>query len=391
MITFENAYEIVSNSARILGIEEVDLLATIGRVIAQDVVSDINMPPFDKSAVDGYACKRNDFNSNNRLEILEIIKAGQNPEKEVVNGYCSKIMTGAMLPIGAEIIVMVEDTEIIDNRVHFLKDKTAANICYIAEDIKKNDIVLKKGSYIKPQHIAVLASVGAFKTLVFKQPKVGIISTGDELVEPTVLPTGSKIRNSNAWQLMAQVQNAGGIPDYIGIASDNKTSTYDKITAAFATNDIVILTGGVSMGDFDYVPEIMQEIGVKILFRSIAVQPGRPTVFGIKDDKYIFGLPGNPVSSFVQFEILVKHLIQKLQNADNKAVDIILPLGADINRKKTERKSFIPVNIKEGKLFPVDYHGSAHIHSYIFADGIIAIEKGILSLKKGEFVNVRQL
>jgi molybdopterin molybdotransferase len=349
------------------------------------------MPPFDKSAVDGYACKRNDFNSNNRLEILEIIKAGQNPEKEVVNGYCSKIMTGAMLPIGAEIIVMVEDTEIIDNRVHFLKDKTAANICYIAEDIKKNDIVLKKGSYIKPQHIAVLASVGAFKTLVFKQPKVGIISTGDELVEPTVLPTGSKIRNSNAWQLMAQVQNAGGIPDYIGIASDNKTSTYDKITAAFATNDIVILTGGVSMGDFDYVPEIMQEIGVKILFRSIAVQPGRPTVFGIKDDKYIFGLPGNPVSSFVQFEILVKHLIQKLQNADNKAVDIILPLGADINRKKTERKSFIPVNIKEGKLFPVDYHGSAHIHSYIFADGIIAIEKGILSLKKGEFVNVRQL
>jgi molybdopterin molybdotransferase len=391
MITFENAYEIVSNSARILGIEEVDLLATIGRVIAQDVVSDINMPPFDKSAVDGYACKRNDFNSNNRLEILEIIKAGQNPEKEVVNGYCSKIMTGAMLPIGAEIVIMVEDTEIIDNRVHFLKDKTATNICYIAEDIKKNDIVLKKGSYIKSQHIAVLASVGAFKTLVFKQPKVGIISTGDELVEPTVLPTGSKIRNSNAWQLMAQVQNAGGIPDYIGIASDNKTSTYDKITTAFATNDIVILSGGVSMGDFDYVPEIMQEIGVKILFRSIAVQPGRPTVFGIKDDKYIFGLPGNPVSSFVQFEILVKHLIQKLQNADNKAVDIILPLGADINRKKTERKSFIPVNIKEGKLFPVDYHGSAHIHSYIFADGIIAVEKGVLSLKKGELVNVRQL
>jgi molybdopterin molybdotransferase len=391
MITFENAYEIVSNSAKILGVEEVNLMDTIGRVIAQDIVSDINMPPFDKSAVDGYACKRSDFNNKNNLEILEIIKAGKNPEMEVVKGHCSKIMTGAMLPFGAEIVVMVEDTEVVENKVHFLNDKTSANICYLAEDIKTNDIVLTKGSYIKPQHIAVLASVGANRILVFRQPKVGIISTGDELVEPEIVPKDSQIRNSNAWQLMAQVRNAGGIPEYIGIAKDDKDSTSEMITNAFKINDIVILTGGVSMGDFDYVPEIMNEIGVEILFKSIAVQPGRPTVFGIKDDKYIFGLPGNPVSSFVQFEILVKHLIHKLQSSDINSVDIILPMGADINRKKTERKSFIPVNIKEGKLYPIDYHGSAHIHSYVFADGIIAMEKGVLLLRKGELVNVRQL
>lgn len=391
MITFENAYEIVSNSARISGTEEVEMLNAIGRVIARDITSDINMPPFDKSAVDGYACKRNDFNNKTDVGIIEIIPAGKNPVKEVTNGYCSKIMTGAMLPAGADFVVMVEDTIMVENKVRFLKDKTSANVCYLAEDIKQNDIVLKKGTFIKPQHIAVLASVGATRINVYKKPRVGIISTGDELVEPNIVPTASLIRNSNAWQLIAQVQNAGGIPDYIGIAKDNKESTFEMITAAFASNDIVILTGGVSMGDFDYVPEIMQEIGVNILFKSIAVQPGRPTVFGVKEEKYIFGLPGNPVSSFVQFEMLVKPLINKMQACESKMISLILPMGADINRKKTERKSFLPVSIRNGEVFPVDYHGSAHIHSYIYADGIIAMEKGILSLKKGELVNVRQL
>lgn len=391
MISFENALDIVNNAAKTIGTEEVNMLDSCGRIIAQNIISDINMPPFDKSAVDGYACKRLDFNSKSEPEIIEVIPAGKNPEKEVTEGYCSKIMTGAMLPHGADFVVMVEDTEVRENKVRFMKDKTSANICYLAEDIKMNDIVLYKETFVKPQHIAVLASVGASKVLVYKQPKVGIISTGDELVEPNIIPKDSEIRNSNAWQLMAQVKNAGGIPDYIGIALDNKASTFEKISKAFENNDIVILTGGVSMGDFDYVPDIMKEIGVDILFKSIAVQPGRPTVFGVKENKYIFGLPGNPVSSFVQFEMLVKPLIQKMQAFETNLINLMLPMGTDINRKKTERKSFLPVSIRNGELYPVEYHGSAHIHSYIFADGIITMEKGILTLKKGELVNVRQL
>jgi len=391
MISFENAYDIVSKSAKILDTEIVSMMESVGRIVAQDIVSDINMPPFDKSAVDGYACKREDFNNKIDLEIIEIIAAGKNPEKEIHKACCSKIMTGAMLPKGADIVVMVEDTEIVDNKVRFLKDITASNICYRAEDIKQNEIVIAEGTLIKPQHIAVLASVGAINIIVYRKPEVGIISTGDELVEPDILPENSQIRNSNAWQLMAQVKQAGGKPNYIGIAKDNKISTYELITSAFAYNDIVILTGGVSMGDFDYVPEIMNETGVEIKFRSIAVQPGRPTVFGIKDNKYIFGLPGNPVSSFVQFEMLVKPLIFKLQKKALAVTDMIIPMGADINRKKTERKSFLPVSIRNGKAFPVDYHGSAHIHAYVDADGILTMEKGVLSLKKGEMVNVRQL
>jgi molybdopterin molybdotransferase len=233
--------------------------------------------------------------------------------------------------------------------------------------------------------------VGAVKIKVFGKPAVGIISTGDELVEPDTKPAVSQIRNSNAWQLMAQVERCGAKANYHGIAADNKKTTFDKINEALQLNDIVILTGGVSMGDFDYVPEIMKELDINILFKNIAVQPGRPTVFGLKDRKYIFGLPGNPVSSFVQFEMLVSPLIHKLYGDQSFSADLSLIMGCDINRKKTERKSFLPVSIRNGEVFAVEYHGSAHIHSYIFADGIIAMEKGKLSLKKGEKVNVRQL
>ena len=391
MITFEDALKIVLNSSHTTFIEEVEMINAIDRVLAEDIFSDINMPPFNKSAVDGFACCKNDFDKKMELEIIEIIPAGKCPEKSISKGKCSKIMTGAMLPQGADCIVMVEDVEINGNTIIFTKGNTALNICYLSEDIQINELVLQKGTLIKPQHIAVLASVGAWKLKVFSKPKIGIISTGDELVEPNEKPALSQIRNSNAWQLLAQAQKAGASAHYEGIAADNKASTFEKINNALQNNDIVLLTGGVSMGDFDYVPEIMQEIGIQILFKSIAVQPGRPTVFGVKDDKYIFGLPGNPVSSFVQFEMLVKPLIQKMIGNQDKKIELILPMGSDIQRKKTERKSFIPVSIRNGEVFPVEYHGSAHIHSYIFADGIVAIEKGVLSLKKGEKVYVRQL
>ncbi|MEI6695579.1 MAG: gephyrin-like molybdotransferase Glp [Bacteroidota bacterium] len=391
MISFEEALGIVLNAAQHTHIEEVDMLSSNERVLAENIISDVNMPPFDKSAVDGFACRRIDFNKNTKLKIIEIIPAGKCPENSISEGECSKIMTGAMLPKGADCVVMVEDTIVNGNTISFSKENTADNICYLAEDVHINDLVLEKASLIKPQHIAVLASVGVWKPKVYSKPKLGIISTGDELVEPNIKPGLSQIRNSNAWQLMAQAQKAGATAHYEGIAADNKISTFDKITAALQNNDIVLLTGGVSMGDFDYVPEIMQEMGVKILFKSIAVQPGRPTVFGIIGNKYIFGLPGNPVSSFVQFEMLVKPLIQKMMGLQYKVNEIFLPIGVDIHRKKTERKSFLPVSIRNGEIFPVDYHGSAHIHSYIYADGIIAMEKGVLSLKKGEKVHVRQL
>lgn len=393
MIKFEEAFDIVLNSVKFpLQNERINFTDSLGRILAENVTSDINMPPFDKSAMDGFACRREDI--KNELEIIEVLPAGNIPEKKIDRNKCAKIMTGAIIPEGADCVIMVEYTEITgDNKIHFTLDNTSNNICYFAEDIKKDDLVLTKGIEIKPQHIAIMASVGCTQPLVSMRPKVGIISTGDELVEPDKFPGKSQIRNSNGHQLVAQVKRSGAIPDYIGIAEDSEEVTFKIISKALQENDIVLITGGVSMGDFDFVPEIMIKCGVDIKFKSLAVKPGKPTIFGTFNyNKFIFGLPGNPVSSYTQFELLVKPLILKLMGINELPIDIKLPMGAEYKRRKSVRKSFIPVNIsKDGKVYPVEYHGSAHIHSYVFADGITSIEIGKEKLEIGELVDVRQI
>lgn len=390
MITIEKAYQQVLEKAYLLETEKVDFIDSVGRILAEDVSSDIEMPPFDKSSMDGYACRRADI--NNRLEIIEVIPAGKTPEKEIGPNQCAKIMTGAPVPKGADFIAMVEFCEETDNKfVTVLKVTQRNNISYKAEDVKAGQVVLKKGIQIKSQHIAVFASVGYTQVLVTKQPKVGIISTGDELVEPHLKPAISQIRNSNGYQLISQVKACGAIPNYMGIADDTPEDTFDKVSKALAENDIVLLTGGVSMGSFDFVPEVLKKAGIEILFDSIAVTPGKPTTFGTAGKKLCFGLPGNPVSSFIQFELLVKPLIYKLMGLVFQPLDIQMPMGIEYKRKKSDRKAYIPVFIEDGEVFPVEYHGSAHIHALTFAQGIIYFPIGVDTLLKGETVHVRQI
>jgi len=390
MIEFDEAYKIVIDAVGVLGKEIIMLENSPGRILAEDLISDMPMPPFDKAAVDGYACRMEDLAGE--LKVIEIIKAGVEPKLEVTSGNCSKVMTGGVVPKGADIVIMVEHTKLMaEKRVKFIEEKSNTNICYLGEDVSKGQTVLHRGTLIRPQEIAVMASVGCVEVPVFKQAIVGVISTGDELVEPNITPEASQIRNSNASQLMAQVSECGAKPQYFGIAKDTEISTREIITNALANSDVVLLTGGVSMGDFDYVPKVLNDLGIEIQFKSIAVQPGRPTVFGLKDGKYLFGLPGNPVSSFVQFELLVKPMLYALMGHRLNSPILTLPMGEVFARRKTKRKSFIPVQIKSGKVHAVEYHGSAHIHSYIFADGMIAVEKGIAKLEKGEMVDVRPI
>lgn len=393
MIKFEEAFEMVQQAVQNKQpVHKVKFTESLGRILAQDIFSDVDMPPFDKSAMDGFACKKQDLRKE--LEIIEVLPAGKTPQHVVSEGQCAKIMTGAMIPEGADCVLMVEHTELTETgKVRYLREKSSANICYQAEDVKKGDLVLERGIEIKPQHIAVMASVGCTEPLVFERPTVGIVSTGDELVEPNLIPGASQIRNSNGHQLITQVQRAGGIPHYLGITEDSEKATFDVIAKALSENDIVLLTGGVSMGDFDFVPEIMKEVGVDIKFQSIAVQPGKPTLFGtFSEGKFIFGLPGNPVSSYTQFELLVRPLMQKMMGSTKLPPLLRLPMGSEYKRRKSERKSFIPVNISaDGKVYSVEYHGSAHIHSYVFADGITHIEIGKDTLAIGEMVDVRQI
>lgn len=389
MIPFEEAYKIVKDSAQKLPTERIDYMSSVNRVLAEDVHSDIEIPPFDKSAVDGFACKKDDLDSP--LKVIEVVQAGQTPVKSLNPGECTQIMTGAPIPDGADTVVMVEHTETKGELITVLKKQSKSNIIYQAEDVTEGQVVLNAGILIKPQHIAIFATVGYTNVLAYKQVKVGIISTGDELVEPNEKPGLSKIRNSNGHQLMTQAASIGALPSYYGIAKDTYEDTYDKVTKALTENDVIILSGGVSVGEFDFVPEVLAKAGIEIIFDSIAVTPGKPTTFGKASDKYCFGLPGNPVSSFVQFELLTKPLLYGLMGLDYTDPEIKLPMAEDYGRRRTTRKAFIPVHIIDGKVKPVEYHGSAHIHALSSADGIISFPIGVETLKEGELVDVRQI
>jgi molybdopterin molybdotransferase len=391
MISFDEALEVVLASGYLVATERVDLNGSLNRILAEDVISDIDMPPFNKSAVDGYACRRADL--SNELKVMEIIPAGKVPEIVIAANQCAKIMTGAPLPEGADCIVMVEDVE--ETQKGFIRYKQSTvkeNICHTGEDMRRGDLILSRGTLIQPQHIAVLATAGCVSPQVYKKVQVAVISTGDEIIEPNEKPQYSQIRNSNAYQLVAQITRFGGIPDYVGIAMDTKESTHKKITRALDGNDVLILTGGVSMGDYDHVPAVFEELDIEVRFKSIAMQPGRPTLFGTRQRQFIFGLPGNPVSCFLQFELLVKPLLYKISGHHYTPPVIRLPMGRPYKRKKSSRLSWIPVRIHEnGEVHPLKYHGSAHINSLVQADGFIPVPIGQTELLKGDLVNVRQI
>lgn len=390
MITFEEALSIVESVEVTPSVEHVALTGSLGRVLAFRVHSDVDMPPFDKSAVDGYACQRADLPGP--LSLLETISAGAQPKYRITSRKCSKIMTGAIVPQGADCILMVEHTrQNEDGTITFLKPTTANNIAYQAEDVKRGQLVLEEKTIIKPQHIAMLAAVGCTNPAVYKKPVVGIITTGDELVEPHEFPTGGKIRNSNAYQLMAQVQQTGLDVHYAGIAPDTPAETMKIIDETLEKCDVLLITGGVSLGDFDYVPAVLEDADFDIKFRSMAVQPGKPTLFATRSGKFVFGLPGNPVSSFVQFELLVKTLLYRIMGSSHNPHIVKLPMATGYSRKRTDRKSFIPVKYSLGKIEPLEYHGSAHIHAFEQAWGIMSMNVGEDNVKPGELRDVRQL
>jgi molybdopterin molybdotransferase len=391
MIPFEKAYEIVMNSAFSTDTETIPFSDSLNRVLAGTVSSDMDLPPFNKSTVDGFAIRKSDL--NNDLEIIETVPAGKEPEKSIEQNQCTRIMTGAPVPQGADCILMVEDTEMLSSgKIRFRGSFTKENIAFMAEDVKNGEVVLEKGRIIRPQDIAVMASVGHTSVMVSRMPRVGVISSGSELVEPDKIPGRSQIRNSNSFQLMAQVERAGGSGKYYGIARDDEEITFSVVEKAIAENDIVLISGGVSMGDFDFVPAVLEKAGVKILFSRVAVQPGKPTTFGLHTKAILFGLPGNPVSSFIIFEILVRPLIYKMMNFQYKPLEIKLPMKEKFSRKFAERLAFIPVIITEdNKVSPVEFHGSAHISALPNSDGIVALPVGLKTIEIGEIVSVRQI
>lgn len=387
MIPFEEAISIVEANVRPMPAEQVTLSHAAGRVLAMNVVADRDMPPHPLSAMDGFACRKSDLADT--LDVIETIPAGYAPMKKVGPKQCSRIMTGAMVPDGADTVVMFEHAE--DNgktmRVHTGNQK--ANIRLRGEDMHAGDTVLKHGTLIGPAETAVLASVGCDPLSVAKRPRVAVIATGSELVEPYETPDNAQIRNSNSYQLCAQIARAGAIPEYIGIAVDTPEEIDNYVKRALGNADVVLLSGGVSMGDYDFVPQILKQNDIDLLFEKVAVKPGKPTVFGVCGGKFFFGCPGNPVSTFVMFEMFVRPFLHKLMGASGKHRKVMAKLAEPITRRNTKRHEFRPVFFNEnGSMQSPEYHGSAHIHSYIHADGVIAMPVGVASLKEGSTVDV---
>ncbi len=389
MILFSEAFNIVMNHVFRCGTEKVSFAESLNRVLAEDIKADRDMPPFDRAAVDGFACKRSDL--GDELTVKGIIRAGEKPLFKIEKGECCKIMTGAIVPEGADFVFMKEDSlELSLERIRYTGSTPKNNISFKGEDIKTGEIILKSGKIIKPQDVAVLASVGHVSVEVSKKPMVGVISTGDEIVEPDEKPEPAEIRNSNAWQLLAHIKSAGGEPRYYGIAPDEEETTFTIVNEAIAENNIVILTGGVSLGDYDFVPDVLKRAGVKILFDKVRVQPGKPTTFGIHKSGVVFALPGNPVSCFMQFEVLVKQFMYGMMGADWKPNVYPMPMDCKYERRSTERAAWVPIKITDNfTVKPVKYHGSAHITALPYADGIVFMEHGQKVIEKDKIVNVR--
>lgn len=390
---------------KILGLEvkvktkKVPILDSLGLVLAEDVISDDDIPIYDNAAVDGYAVRAKDIKGADysypvKLKLVkEDIPAGKVPKIKLELGYCMSIMTGAPIPEGCSCVVMKEDTEREGSDVLVFKEgKEGENIRYRGEDIKEGDVVLKKSKKIYPSDIGVMASVGISEVLVYLPPVVGIITTGSELADTKDKLEIGKVRDSNNYSLSAQVKEIGAIYKRYGIVADEKTILKKKILAALSECDVLLLSGGVSVGDYDYVKDVLDEIGANLIFWRVNQKPGKPLAFLIYKDKPIFGLPGNPVSVMVCFEMYVRPLVRKMMGYRDLFRNKVMAKALHDFKHKKGRTNFARVIVekKGGRYFieSTGMQGSGILTSMVKADGIAVFPESIGDIKRDSHVEV---
>ncbi|MBI3247613.1 MAG: molybdopterin molybdotransferase MoeA [Deltaproteobacteria bacterium] len=340
MISVHDALSLILDTVTPLAGERIGLLDAVGRVLLEDIRSEREVPPFANSAMDGYAVREEDLHDITpdvpaALEVLEVIQAGAVPHHTVTSGAASKIMTGAVMPPGADTVIRVEDTEEHAGRVWIKRgERAGAHVRASGEDIRRGQTVLEKGRVLRPADIGLLASVGRGFVLVRQRPRVAILSTGNELVEIDEPLHPGQIVNSNAYTLAAAVQELGGQPVPLPIARD----TLGEIRAALneaVRHDVVLSTGGVSVGDFDFVKEAMDELGIRRLFWQVAQKPGKPLTFGLLRERPYFGLPGNPVSALVCFYLYAQPALARMMGHEKPFPPVVsATVGEDIAKAK---------------------------------------------------------
>jgi len=392
MISVDKALGIILENVFSLDTVTTGINSAFGRVLAEDIVSDIDIPPFNKSAMDGYAVRASDLSDvPSALKVIDSISAGSISRKKLQPGTCVKIMTGAPVPEGADAVVMIEDTELVsDASVSFTKKvKPGQNVCTRGEDVTKGTTILRKGTVIKGPEIAVCASVGRVFINVVRTPTVGIVSTGSEIVEPSHPLEVGKIRNSNGPMLESLVKGTGFSAEYLGLARDNEDELSEVMARGFR-KDVLLLSGGVSMGDYDLIPEILEKQGAQVLFHKVRVKPGKPLLFAKKDGCQIFGIPGNPVSNFTTFFMFIKPALFKMMGRSDYPPEFIDAMLATDFTNTSKRVLVVPSScwVERGmfNVTPFMLNGSADIVGCIGANCLSIMEEGVH--KKGERIRV---
>ena len=314
MIDYADALRRVVAGARPLAAEPVPLTGSLGRTLAQDIRARAPIPPFAKATMDGYAVKAGDTRPGTNgqsveLAVIDDLPAGRVSRKALGSGQAVRIMTGAPLPKGADAVVMVEDTEKAGTQVKIFRAVAPGdNIGQAGEDLEKGDLILEKGGLIGPAEVGMLAALGLASVRVVRRPKLAVIATGDEIVEPGEKAGPGCIWNSNGYSLLSLALEAGTVASYLGIARDKTSQLRVKIRKA-KDADILVVSGGVSVGDYDLVKEELRGLGVRPVFWQVRIKPGKPTFFGVRGKQLVFGLPGNPTSAMVMFHLFVRPAI----------------------------------------------------------------------------------
>jgi molybdopterin molybdotransferase len=400
MIRVDEALKTILATVAPLPVERVNILAALGRVLGEDIVAPRHLPPINNSSMDGYAVRACDTGGAKSsspviLNVIEDIPAGTVPRKALAAGQASRIMTGAPLPQGADAVVRMEDTKKDDRQVHiYVEARQGLFIRLAGEDVRKGETVIFSGSVIRPAEVGMLASLGRSFVSVYHQPLVAILATGDELVDIDEQLPSWKIIGSNSYSTAAQVIESGAAVMQLGIVKDRRENLIDKFQAATRA-DLIISSGGVSVGDYDLVKNVMQEVGNAMQFWQVAMRPGKPLAFGSIQGVPLFGLPGNPVSSMVSFEQFVRPSILKMMGHKNLYRKIIRATLEEDLAKEGEMRYFIrgQVHCEAGSYYvrSTGEQGSGMLKSMVLANGLIVLPEQTTSFRKGEEVLVQLL
>jgi molybdopterin molybdotransferase len=396
MLPIERGLEIVMSVAQSkdrpdwMPTESVPLSESISRILREDVFSDADSPRFDKAIRDGFAVRFEDLAQVPAvLSVIGESRAGVGADVTVERGKCCEIMTGAPLPAGANAVVMVEHTErLSSNSVRVLKSiRENEGLLRRGAEARKDEKVLPAGRRIGLADLGLLASTGKSSVTVSKRPRVAVIATGDELVEVQENPQAGQIRNSNSYTLYAQALEAGAAPVLLGIGRDNLEHLRGKIRQGLEY-DILLVSGGVSMGKYDLVENVFAEFGVEVLFDKIAMKPGKPTVFGHHGQTYVFGLPGNPVSTIVSFHMFVRPLILFLLKAENTKPRMMEAKLEAPAKCDPERVSLVPALVRfdggQYRISTAPWKGSSDLVGLARANALIVIPRRAGTLEPGE-------